>query len=78
MARFPISIYRGWFRRIFIWIIPLVAVNYLPLHAVTERPDALGSPRWLQWASPLVGLLFLFICLQVWRLGVRRYASTGS
>jgi len=78
MARFPISIYRKWFRRIFIWIIPLAAVNYLPLHAVTGRPDALGSPTWLQWASPLAGVAFLLICLRVWKVGVRRYASTGS
>jgi ABC-2 type transport system permease protein len=78
MARFPISIYRRWFRRIFIWIIPLAAVNYLPLHAVTGRLDVLGSPTWLQWASPLVGMSFLVICLRVWRLGVRRYTSTGS
>jgi len=78
MARFPISIYREWFRRIFIWFIPLATINYLPLHAITGRTDPLGSPAWLQWASPMAGVLFLGACLCVWRLGVRRYASTGS
>jgi ABC-2 type transport system permease protein len=77
-ARFPISIYRGWFRRIFVWLIPLAAINYLPLHALTGRVDVLGAPVWLEWASPLAGPAFLGVCLGAWRLGVRRYRSTGS
>jgi ABC-type uncharacterized transport system permease subunit len=30
------------------------------------------------WLAPLAGPAFLIACLQVWRLGVRRYQSTGS
>jgi ABC-2 type transport system permease protein len=29
-------------------------------------------------AMPLASLLFLLPCLAVWRIGVRRYRSTGS
>jgi len=28
--------------------------------------------------APLVGPVFLALCLQVWRIGVRHYRSTGS
>jgi ABC-2 type transport system permease protein len=78
MARFPVSIYRGWLRRLFVWVIPLATVNYLPLHALLGRADPLGAPAWVGWASPLAGVIFLAVSVQVWRIGVRRYQSTGS
>src|SRR5690606_20273404 len=33
-GQFPISIYRPWFQKIFIFIIPLASINYFPAHAV--------------------------------------------
>ncbi len=78
-AQFPLTIYQRWFREIFVFVIPLATINYFPVHAILGRPDrALGSPLWLQFASPLVGLLFLIVCLQIWQFGVRHYRSTGS
>lgn len=77
-AQYPLAIYRKWFRRFFTFIVPLACVNYFPVLAITNRVDPLGSPVWLQWSSPVVGVLFLIICLQVWKFGVRHYRSTGS
>jgi viologen exporter family transport system permease protein len=77
-AQYPMAIYRPWFRRFFTLVIPLVCVNYLPAHALLGRPDSLGTPPALQWAAPLAGVLFLALALQVWKLGVRHYCSTGS
>ncbi|MBI4872395.1 MAG: ABC-2 family transporter protein [Candidatus Riflebacteria bacterium] len=77
-AQYPLSIYRPWFRSFFTFVIPLACINYLPLHAVLDRADPLGSPTWLQWAAPFLGVLFLAAALQFWRFGVRHYRSTGS
>jgi ABC-2 type transport system permease protein len=77
-AQFPVSIYRPWFRAIFTFVIPLATINYFPLHAILDLRDSLGSSRLLQWLSPLAGVLFLLACLQCWRIGVKRYTSTGS
>ena len=77
-AQFPVTIYRPWFRSIFTFVVPLATVNYFPLHAVLDLSDPLGSTRLIQWLSPLAGILFLVFSLQCWRLGVRRYTSTGS
>jgi ABC-2 type transport system permease protein len=77
-AQFPITIYRPWFRHIFTFIIPLATINYFPAHAILGRADPLGSPTWFHWLSPLVGAIFLLFSLQVWRLGIRHYTSTGS
>ena len=77
-AQFPVSIYRPWFRAIFTFVIPLATINYFPIHALLDLTDPLGSTRWIQWLSPLAGVVFLMISLQFWRFGVKRYSSTGS
>ena len=77
-AQFPVTIYRPWFRAIFTFVIPLATINYFPIHALLNLNDPLGSTRWLQWMSPVAGLVFFLVSLQFWRFGVRHYTSTGS
>lgn len=78
MSQYPLEIYRPWFRQFFLFVIPLGCVNYLPAVAILGRPDPLGTPVVLQWLAPLAGPIFLMLSLQVWRVGVRRYQSTGN
>ncbi|HTE20603.1 MAG TPA: ABC-2 family transporter protein [Armatimonadota bacterium] len=77
-AQYPLTIYRGWFRRFFTVVVPLACVNYFPAHALLGRVEPLGSSVVWQCAAPGVGVLFLIVALQVWKLGVRHYRSTGS
>jgi len=77
-AQYPLVIYRDWFRRFFTYVIPLALVNYFPALAILNRPDPLGTPEIIKWASPLLGLIFLMVTLQIWKIGVRHYTSTGS
>lgn len=77
-AQYPISIYKPWFRRILIYIIPLATVNYFPSLSILGKTDSLNFPSWMGWASPLVGLGFFLFSLFIWRIGVKHYTSTGS
>ena len=77
-AQYPLSIYRPWFRRFFTAVIPLACVSYFPALAILDRVDPLGSPAYFQWLAPSAGALFLILCLQLWKVGVRHYRSTGS
>ena len=77
-AQYPIVIYRPWFRKFFTFVVPLACVNYFPTLAVLGRPDPLGTPVLFQWLAPVVGVAFLIAALQVWKVGVRHYRSTGS
>lgn len=76
-AQYPLTIYTEGFRRFFTWVIPLAFLGYVPGLAILGRPERLG-PEWLAWASPAIGVVFLLVCLQGWRIGVRHYRSTGS
>ena len=78
-GQFPLDIYRPWFRNLFLFIVPLGCVIYFPALALLGREDTLlGAPAWFLHAAPLVGFAFLILSLQVWRVGVRHYRSTGS
>jgi ABC-2 type transport system permease protein len=78
MSQYPATIYRPWFRQFFTYVIPLACVNYFPLMAVMGRGDPLGSSPIWQWLAPLAGGAFFAAAIQVWRIGVRHYRSTGS
>ncbi len=77
-TQYPVVIYRGWFRDIFIYVIPLASVSYFPTLAILGREDPLGSSLMFQYLSPLIGFVFLAVTLRVWQFGVRHYRSTGS
>lgn len=78
MSQYPLSIYRSWFRTFFLFALPLGTTLYFPAVVLLDRPEPLGTPPILGWLAPLAGPAFLALCLQVWKLGVRRYRSTGS
>ena len=78
-AQYPLPIFRRWFQRFFIFIVPIGCVTYLPGIAILRKPDTiLGTPLWLQCFSPCLGVAFLIASLYIWQLGVRHYRSTGS
>jgi ABC-2 type transport system permease protein len=77
-SEYPMAIYRSWFRKFFIFVVPLACANYLPALAIIGRDDPMGLPRVAQWVAPIAGVVFLTIALQFWKVGVRHYTSTGS
>ena len=55
------------------FLIPLALIQYYPLLFVIGRET--GA---LYALAPLLSLLFLIPCFLLFRLGLRRYKSTGS
>lgn len=77
-AQFPLSIYSPWLKRFFTFVVPLACINYFPSLAILERSTQAGIPALFCWLAPLIGIIFLIVMLQVWKIGVRHYCSTGS
>jgi ABC-2 type transport system permease protein len=77
-AQYPLSIYAPWLRKLFTFGVPLALVTYFPMVRVLGREDPLGTTPLFQALSPLAGALFLAASLVAFRVGVRRYTSTGS
>lgn len=57
---------------------PIAFVNWYPSLFILDRPDPLGLPTAMQFASPLAALVLCLLAALAWRTGVRRYRSTGS
>jgi len=71
----PMDIYTAWFKNLFVYVIPLGAINYLPMSVLL---DMHYIPVWAAYLSPLMGVVFFIVCMQAWRIGIRHYRSTGS
>ena len=54
---YPVTVYSGFFRRVFAFSLGFAFVAYYPALALLGRPDPLGLPSWLGWLSPIVAVL---------------------
>jgi viologen exporter family transport system permease protein len=77
-AQYPVNIFGRWLRHLVVFVIPLAFVSYYPSLYVLDKPDELGLPRALQFASPAVAIVTGVAAWIVWRTAVRRYRSVGS
>jgi ABC-2 type transport system permease protein len=75
IASYPLPIYGRTALRFFTFILPYGCFNYLPLMYLTGRTT--GSAA-LYALSPLIGMLYIIPCAFVWKMGVKRYLSTGN
>ncbi len=73
--RYPLDVYGDNLRRFFTFVIPLAAVNYFPASLLLRR---YYMPVALSWLAPLIGGLFFVVGYCAWRIGLKKYGSTGS
>lgn len=78
LAQYPIHIYRDWFRRIFIWIVPIGLVIYYPTLILLDKPDPIGLAPVAPVLGPALTVLFVVAIGWLWRRAVAHYHSTGS
>jgi len=78
MMSYPMSIYPGWMRKFFTYILPAIFINYYPALFILDKPDPLGMPGFAAFLSPLVGFSVFGFSLAFWKIGLRHYQSTGT
>jgi len=71
-AQYPMGIFKKGLFFFFTFIVPFSFVNYYPLLYVLGK-----SNNALYAFSPLVTFLYLIPCLILFKLGLKRYSSTG-
>ncbi|MFC9298939.1 ABC transporter permease [Streptomyces sp. NPDC057011] len=78
MLQYPPTVFAKDLLRGVTFVVPLAFVNWLPALHVLGRPDPLGLPGWVAYASPLVAFAVFLPASLGWRAGVRSYRSAGS
>lgn len=76
-AQYPVSIYAGWLRGIFTYVIPFAAVTYYPALVIVGRESS-SRHQAVFACSPVLGIAFLLVALAFFSLGIRRYVSAGG
>lgn len=76
MASYPLEVYKGWLRDLFLYVIPMGCLNYLPCAVLFGK--TLPYPSFTAYLAPVAGGAYLALGLLVWRAGVRRYRSAGA
>ena len=72
-GRYPFSVYGKGILRFLTFVVPLALFQYYPLLYLLERERSAFF-----MLIPLFSLVFLLPCYAFFRLGLRRYKSTGS
>jgi len=73
-APYPITIFDGFFRFLFTYLIPIGFVAFYPAQLFLNPQDA----PLLAYASPLVGIGLFAVAYAVWNKGINTYTGTGS
>ncbi len=76
-CQYPIDIYPRPMRFLFLFVAPFALTTHMPVAYLLEKPLLRELP-WMAFVSPLAGFAVLAVMLLVWRIGVRKYRSTGS
>ena len=73
-GRYPLSIYSGYIQFLLSWIIPFGFATFYP------SARLLGHAEFRAYAPlvPLIAIATFAVAVTSWRLGLRRYSSTGS
>jgi viologen exporter family transport system permease protein len=78
LSQYPLAIFGRWLRGLVVFVIPLAFVAYFPALYVLDKPDELGLPDALRFASPAVALIVAVVAHLVWTNAVRHYRSAGG
>jgi ABC-2 type transport system permease protein len=72
-GRYPATVYPPWLRLIVTFIVPIAVATTVPLQALRGE-----LPGWQILLFLGVGAASLWVAVQVWRAGVRRYSGASS
>lgn len=72
-GKYPLSIYGEGILKFFTYIIPIALFQYYPFLYIIGKSDKI-----LYMFLPLFGIIFFVPCYLFFKLGVRKYKSTGS
>lgn len=77
LVKYPLDIYPIWIQVLLTFGLPLGFITYYPAQVILGR-EAGGLVQPGAWGVLAVGALLFCGAYGVWRLGLRRYNSTGS
>jgi len=75
IGQYPVAIFHFPLKLVFTSLIPLACAAYYPIAILLHHENL---PILVACILPFTGIFFLYAASRFWRIGVRRYCSTGS
>jgi len=73
IGRYPLDIFEGFWKVVFIYFLPLVLIAQIPSQALLETL----SPNYVLFAFGVTGV-FLIFALVFWKIGIKNYLSAST
>jgi ABC-2 type transport system permease protein len=77
-AGYPISFYPTIIQKFLIFVIPFAFVNYFPAQFFLKKPDMNQYWSGFLYLAPAVSIIVCAIAYLFWKMGLKRYSSTGN
>jgi len=80
VTRCPVEYMPKLLKYSFTFLMPVLVISYYPAAAVCgwQWADGRAEPYWTGWMCVPAACLFIAASFLVWRIGVKKYQSTGS
>jgi ABC-2 type transport system permease protein len=78
LSQYPLNVFARWLRSLVLFVVPISFVAYFPALYLLDKPDELGLPDALRYASPIVAVVTAVVATAAWRHAVRHYRSAGG
>jgi ABC-2 type transport system permease protein len=76
---YPITIYNLWIQVFLTIVFPLAFINFYPSHYFLARDSSLIILHpFLQYLTPVVGVITFGLAYALWIMGINRYQSVGN
>src|SRR5690606_30507945 len=73
-SHYPLTVYPRWLRVLLTGVLPVGFINFVPVQRLLGK----GGSDWSLIISPAAAIAFSIAGCAFWRVGERRYQSTGS
>ena len=73
IGRYPLDIFQGFWKMVFVYFLPLVLIAQIPSQALLQAL----SPGFLLFAFTITGV-FLAVALGFWKVGLKNYLSAST
>lgn len=78
LSYLPIDIFPQLLRIIFTFVLPLAFVSFYPATLFLDLNESYEKYKLYGYVTFIVGLVFYYLCVKLWRYGTRKYESSGN
>lgn len=78
LSYLPIDIFPQLLRIVFTFVLPLAFVSFYPATLFLDLNASYEKYKIYGYLTAVVGIIFYFLCVKLWKYGIKKYESSGN